>query len=371
MKLIVKILFFILLLLPLGGYSKEAKDVDVKEIVLSHINDSYEWHIITARGKHISIPLPVIVYSKESGWNCFMSSHLHAGHEYRGFSVAEDGEYKGKLVEKLQDGTYVRPLDISITKTVAGLLINSMILLWLVLAVSRKYRNDRPDSEAKRGLAGMVEVIINFVIEDVIKPSLGEKYLKFTPYLLTIFFFILINNLMGLIPLFPAGVNVTGNISVTLVLAVSSFVVINLFGSKHYWKDIFWPDVPTWLKVPIPLMPLLEFIGIFTKPFSLMIRLFANIMAGHAVILILICIVFATVKLGYTINGAMSAVSVLLCIFMNCLELMVAFLQAFVFTMLTSVFIGFAQMEGEHAEKHEETVADELKDKLITENNNN
>ena len=371
MNLFIKILFFTLLLLPFNGYSKEAKDVDVKEIVLNHINDSYEWHIITARGKHISIPLPVIVYSNESGWNCFMSSHLHAGHEYRGFSVAGDGKYKGKLVEKLPDGTYVRPFDISITKTVAGLFINCIILLWLVLAISRKYRNDKPDSEAKRGLAGMVEVIINFVIEDVIKPSLGGKYLKFTPYLLTIFFFILINNLMGLIPLFPAGVNVTGNISVTMVLAVSSFVAINLFGSKHYWKDIFWPDVPTWLKVPIPLMPLLELIGIFTKPFSLMIRLFANIMAGHAVILILICIVFATVKLGYTINGTMSAVSVLLCIFMNCLELMVAFLQAFVFTMLTSVFIGFAQMEGEHAEKHGEPAADELNDKLITENNNN
>lgn len=164
---------------------------------------------------------------------------------------------------------------------------------------------------------------------------------------------------MGLIPLFPAGANVTGNITITMVLALSSFVAINVFGSKHYWKDIFWPDVPTWLKVPVPLMPAIEFVGIFTKPFSLMIRLFANIMAGHAVILILTCIVFATAEMGAAVNGSMSVVAVFLAIFMNCLELMVAFLQAFVFTMLSSVFIGFAQMEGEHAaheveEKHKE-----------------
>jgi F-type H+-transporting ATPase subunit a len=160
---------------------------------------------------------------------------------------------------------------------------------------------------------------------------------------------------MGLIPIFPAGSNVTGNITITMVLALSSFIAINAFGSKHYWKDIFWPEVPTWLKVPVPLMPVIEFVGIFTKPFSLMIRLFANIMAGHAVILILTCIVFATAEMGAAINASMSVVAVFLAIFMNCLELMVAFLQAFVFTMLTSVFIGFAQMEGEHAEHTEHT----------------
>ena len=158
---------------------------------------------------------------------------------------------------------------------------------------------------------------------------------------------------MGLIPIFPAGTNVTGNIAVTLVLALASFFAVNIFGTKHYWKDIFWPDVPTWLKFPIPIMPVIEFVGLFTKPFSLMIRLFANILAGHAVILILTCIVFATAEMGAALNGTMSVVSVVLSIFMNCLELMVAFLQAFVFTMLSAVFIGLAQHNGEeeHSQK--------------------
>jgi F-type H+-transporting ATPase subunit a len=154
---------------------------------------------------------------------------------------------------------------------------------------------------------------------------------------------------MGLIPIFPAGANVTGNIAVTLVLAMATFFAVNIFGTRDYWKEIFWPEVPTWLKVPIPIMPAIEFIGLFTKPFSLMIRLFANILAGHAIILILTCIVFATAELGAAVNGAMSAVSVVLSIFMNCLELLVAFLQAFVFTMLSAVFIGAAQ----HTEEHE------------------
>ena len=158
---------------------------------------------------------------------------------------------------------------------------------------------------------------------------------------------------MGLIPIFPAGSNVTGNIAATLVLAVATFLVTNLFGTKHYWKDILWPDVPTWLKAPVPIMPAIEIIGLFTKPFALMIRLFANIMAGHSVILILICIVFVTVKLGTAVNASMSAVAVMLGIFMNCLELLVAFLQAYVFTMLSAVFIGMAQEGAGHAEEEE------------------
>ena len=158
---------------------------------------------------------------------------------------------------------------------------------------------------------------------------------------------------MGLIPIFPAGSNVTGNIAATLVLAVATFLVTNLFGTKHYWKDILWPDVPTWLKAPVPIMPAIEIIGLFTKPFALMIRLFANIMAGHSVILILICIVFVTVKLGVAVNTSMSAVAVMLGIFMNCLELLVAFLQAYVFTMLSAVFIGMAQEGAGHAEEEE------------------
>lgn len=348
---IAKIFFLIFISLP---FVSRAEGVDVKEVVLGHIGDSYDWHITTIGDKHISIPLPVIVRGHNGEWHCFSSGHLLHSHEgYEGFVVAHDGPYAGKLVEILPDGTQYRPLDFSITKTVAGLFINCIVLLLIVMGVARRYRGDTPTSKAKGGFAAMVEVMVEFVLDEVIKPGVGKNWAKFAPFLLTVFFFILVNNLMGLIPLFPAGTNVTGNITITMVLAISSFVVINLFGSKHYWKDIFWPDVPTWLKVPVPLMPAIEFVGIFTKPFSLMIRLFANIMAGHAVILILTCIVFATAEMGAAVNGSMSVVAVFLAIFMNCLELMVAFLQAFVFTMLSSVFIGFAQMEGEHVEHTE------------------
>ena len=156
---------------------------------------------------------------------------------------------------------------------------------------------------------------------------------------------------MGLIPFFPAGANVSGNIAVTLVLALATFLAVNLFGSKHYWKDIFWPDLPLMLKAPIPIIPVIELVGIFTKPFALMIRLFANMMAGHAVILSLTCVIFVTVKMGAAINGAMTVVSVAFSIFMNCLELLVAFLQAYVFTMLSAVFIGLAQEGKAHTEQ--------------------
>lgn len=327
----------------------EEQGIDVKTVVLDHIADSYEWHICTVGEHHVTIPLLVIVRSQSGEWHCFSSSHLHAGHEYEGFRIADEGVYAGKIVEQTAEGEVVRPIDLSITKTVAGLFVNCAVLLLIVLGVARRYRNDQPDAKAKGGLAGVLEMVIDSVMEGIIIPCVGPNYRKFAPYLLTAFFFIFVNNLMGLIPIFPAGANVTGNISVTLVLAMATFFAVNVFGTRDYWKEIFWPEVPTWLKVPIPIMPAIEFIGLFTKPFSLMIRLFANILAGHAIILILTCIVFATAELGAAVNGAMSAVSVVLSIFMNCLELLVAFLQAFVFTMLSAVFIGAAQ----HSEEHE------------------
>lgn len=318
-------------------------EFSVKQIVLGHIVDSYEWHITDIAGRPIIVNLPVILYTEESGWHCFSSKRVHHGAEYEGFFIADRGEYATKIVYEAADGSWKRPLDLSITKTAAGLMINSSILLLLVVPVAVSFRRRKADDAAPRGVAGAVEMAVEMVCESIIAPSVGHNWRKFAPYLLTLFFFIFVNNLMGLIPIFPAGTNVTGNIAVTLVLALCTFLVINVFGSKHYWKDILWPDVPTWLKVPVPLMPVIEFVGIFTKPFSLMIRLFANIMAGHAVILILTCIIFVTAKMGAAVNGSMSAIAVLLGIFMNCLELLVAFLQAYVFTMLSSVFIGLAQ----------------------------
>ena len=196
----------------------------------------------------------------------------------------------------------------------------------------------------------MIEATVMSIYEDVVKGCVGEDYKRYAPYLLTAFFFVLVNNLMGLIPVFPGGATVTGNIAVTMVLALCTFLFTNIFGTKAYWKEIFWPEVPTWLKVPIPMMPLIEFFGIFTKPFALMIRLFANMMAGHAAMLSLIAIIFITVKAGAVINGSMTVVAVAFGIFMNALELLVAFIQAYVFTMLSAVFIGLSRVK-EHKEK--------------------
>ena len=180
-------------------------------------------------------------------------------------------------------------------------------------------------------------------LDDIIKSCVGPNYRKFAPYLLTAFFFIFVNNIMGLIPFFPGGANVTGNIAITMVLAICTFLAVNIFGTKHYWKDIFWPDVPWWLKVPVPMMPFIEFFGIFTKPFALMIRLFANMLAGHMAMLVLTCLIFISASMGPALNGTLTVASVLFNIFMNALELLVAFIQAYVFTMLSAVFIGLAQ----------------------------
>ena len=181
----------------------------------------------------------------------------------------------------------------------------------------------------------------------MIKDAVGKDYEKYAPYLLTVFFFILINNLLGIVPFFPGGANVTGNIAVTLVLAMFTFLMVNLFGNKHYYKDIFWPDVPIFLKAPLPIMPLIEILGMFTKPFSLMVRLFANMLAGHIMILCAVAIIFLTAELGPLLNGSLGLVAVLFGIFLDCLEFLVAFLQAYVFTMLSSVFIGLAHQEPE------------------------
>lgn len=325
----------------------EAPDIDIKSMLFGHIGDSYSWHITRIAGKDISIPLPVIVKSS-TGWHCFMSSRLEDG-PCEGLYIAEGGKYDGKIVEKDASGNEVRPFDISVTKNVAGLMINSLILVLLVLGCSRWYRKHDVLKEAPSGLAAIIEPVVTFINDDVIKSSIPAAYsAKYAPYLLTAFFFILINNLMGIIPVFPGGANTTGNIAITLVLALCTFVAVNLFANRHYWKDIFWPDVPWWLKVPVPLIPFIEFFGIFTKPFALMVRLFANIMAGHAIILSFVSIIFLTVKMGPVANGTMSFAAMFFGIFMDFLELLVAFIQAYVFTMLSAVFIGLAH-EGQEA----------------------
>lgn len=339
-----KLLMIFALLLPLPAV---AEDLNMQEYLFGHIGDSYEWHITTVNGKPLSVPLPCIVRSKTSGWHVFSSRRLEEG-RFEGFRIAGAGEkYEGKIVETMSDGAVVRPLDLSITKNVLGLMVNCTLLVVLVLLAARWYRKHDALEEAPKGFAGVMEMLVTMVETDIIKDCIGKDYKRYSPYLLTAFFFIFINNLMGIVPFFPGGANVTGNIAITLVLALCTFFAVNVFGNKHYWKDILWPEVPTWLKVPVPLMPLIEIIGIFTKPFSLMVRLFANILAGHCMILGVVAVVFLTAKMGVGMNAGLSVVAVLLGVFMDVLELLVAFLQAYVFTMLSSVFIGLSRQEPE------------------------
>lgn len=317
-------------------------ELDMNSYIFGHIGDSYEWHITSINGKHISIPLPCIVF--DDGMKVFSSSHI----EENGYTLNENG----KLVNA---STGERPVDISITKNVLSLIMSSVLLVVLVLLSARWYRRHDPLKEAPRGLPGLMEMLITMVTDDIIKEGVGKEWEKYAPYLLTAFFFIFLNNLLGIVPFFPGGANLTGNIAVTLFLAVCTFLAVNLFGNKHYYKDIFWPDVPTWLKAPIPLMPLIETVGLFTKPFSLMVRLFANILAGHIMILGVVAVIFLTAKLGPMLNGSLSFIAVIFGIFMDVLELLVAFIQAYVFTMLSSVFIGLSRQEPEEETRQIET----------------
>ena len=347
-KLFSTIAVLLLMLLPAaasaadGHTASEPGELDMKNYIFGHIGDAYDWHITTINGHHVSIPLPCIVI--DGGLHVF-SSHKMAEH---GYTLNENG----KLVNA---ATGKRPLDISITKNVCSLILSSILLVTLILLTARWYKRHNVMKEAPRGLPGLMEMLITMVTDDIIKEGVGKDWEKYAPYLLTAFFFIFLNNLLGIVPFFPGGANLTGNIAVTLFLAVCTFLAVNLFGNKHYYKDIFWPEVPTWLKVPIPLMPLIEVIGMFTKPFSLMVRLFANILAGHIMLLGVVAVVFLTAKLGPVLNGSMSVIAVLFGVFMDILELLVAFIQAYVFTMLSSVFIGLSRQEPEHEHKQIET----------------
>lgn len=335
--------------------SSSEKGIDVQEIVLGHMADAYDWHICSIEGEHISIPLPIIVRSERTGdWHCFSSAklaHLEEGEDYLGFFC--NPEKNGKIYERLADGSTKRPLDLSVTKNVAQIWIVVFILMTIFLCCVRWYKKHDNLQEVPRGFVGTMEMLVMFIQDDLIRSSIGEKhYRRFAPYLLSVFFFILVTNLFGLLPVFPGGTSVTGNINITFFLAFCTMLAINIFGNKEYWKEIFWPDVPIFLKAyPLPIMPLIEVFGILTKPFALMVRLFANMMAGHAIILSITSIIF----IGWTLNmyagAGLTVVSFLMMVFMNCLEFLVAFVQAYVFTMLSAVFIGMAQPEHEGHKK--------------------
>ena len=342
------ILIFTLLL----SVSAKAEPLDVKSFIFGHTGDGYCFHITEINGEPICFWLPVIVHSKESGWHVFSSKHvceLKEGETYQGFFVAPmtDPKYPGKLVEVSASGEIKRPFDLSFTRNAFGIFLVCGFMLAFFLPAAKRYKKDPMAKPTK--YQGMVEWLTYMVLDGVISPSIPKsKVPKFAPYLLTVFFFIFFCNLFGLIPFFPFGTNVTGNLSITLVLALCTYFAVNVLGNKHYWKDILWPDVPLFLKFPIPLMPIIELVSTLTKPFALMIRLFANILAGHIVIMVLMAMIFIIGGMyGAGMGGVTSIISIFMMVFMTGLECLVAYIQAYVFTMLSSIFIGMAQEEPE------------------------
>jgi len=327
------------------------KRFDAGSTIIEHVVDAYEWHIMTIGEKHIFIPLPVILIH-EGKLYVFSSSNFHHGHEsYKDFSIChEKGPKKGKIVRIDKQGnidTTSSIIDLSITKNVFSLFISIFFILLIFLSAARSYRKN--GMGAPKGVARIVEPLLLFVRDDIVKPSVGPKYEKYLPFLLTVFFFILFNNLFGLIPFFPGGANLTGNISVTFVLALCTFVITNVSGNRDYWKHIVnAPGVPWWLKFPLPLMPIVELVGVFTKPIVLMIRLFANITAGHITALGFICLIFILGESNFIVGYGVSVASVLFYVFMGVIELLVAFIQAYVFTLLSSIYIGMAIEEHHH-----------------------
>jgi len=323
------------------------KKFDASSFIIDHVLDSHEWHILTigegANEKNIAIYLPVILYSSEKGFDIFSSKKLAHGHVYKGYRLEEEGDFKGKILNVNAEGvadTENRPLDFSITKTVVGMLFAAIIGLWIFLALARSYK--KSGISHPRGIQSFLEPVVLFIRDDIALPNIGEhKYEKYMPYLLSVFFFILLNNIMGLIPFPPPfGANVTGNIGVTFVLALFTFLITQFSGNKNHWKHVFAaPGVPTWL---LPIMIPVEIIGLISKPFALMIRLFANITAGHIIVLSLICLIFIFDSVW------VSPVSILFVVFMDCIELFVAFLQAYIFTLLSALFIGMATAEEHH-----------------------
>ncbi|MCD4730342.1 MAG: F0F1 ATP synthase subunit A [Bacteroidales bacterium] len=320
----------------------EGKAFDPGKMIIEHVIDAHEWHILTIGENHVSIPLPIILYS-HGKLDVFMSSKFNHGHEsYKGYKLEMEGDNKGKIIN-VETGEL--PLDISITKNVASMLISMILISMIFISIGKSYSKRK--GKAPKGLQSFLEPLILFIRDDVAKASIGEKkYEKYLPYLLTLFFFIFFNNLLGLVPFFPGGANLTGNIAVTGVMAVFTFIITTLNANKNYWVHIVnTPGVPWWLKIPVPLMPVVEIMGVFTKPFVLMIRLFANITAGHIIVLGFMSLIFIFGNMNVVMGYGVSIVSVGFAIFMGLLELLVAFIQAYVFTLLSALYIGMATEE--------------------------
>ncbi|MBP6335071.1 MAG: F0F1 ATP synthase subunit A [Bacteroidia bacterium] len=328
-----------------SGDAPSQEKLDPGKMIMDHIGDAHDWHLFG----HVSIPLPVIIYSSANGLEVFSSSRFEHGHaSYNGYSL----DAKNKIVSA--DGTDF--YDLSITKNVATLLFSLSLMLWMFMSVAGSYK--RRKGEAPKGMQSFMEPLILFVRDEIARPSIGEKrYMKFMPFLLTVFFFIWINNLLGLIPIIPGGANLTGNIAVTLTLAVFTFLITLFVANKNYWHHIFaMPGVPAWV---LFLLTPIEILGVFLRPFVLMIRLFANITAGHIIALSFFSLIFIFGEMSTGLGFGVSILSVAFVVFMTMLELLVAFLQAYVFTLLSAIYFGAAVEEHHH--DHEEVHAHEEK----------
>ena len=327
------------------GHAAHEEGFNAGEMIMHHIGDANAFHLVG----DIYIPLPVIIYNKTEGsWFTGLSTEFDLDHhgnstnEVRGFHM-----HHGRV---LPINEKIAIIDFSITKNVFTMLLSSLLLIVIFTTVAKGYR--RREGQAPKGIQGFFEPIVIFIRDQVARPYLGNKTDAYMPFLLTLFFFIWCLNLLGLIPIFPGSANVTGNIMVCAALALIILVVILVRANKDYWKHILMPDVPLLL---YPIVVPIEVIGIFTKPFALMVRLFANIAAGHIIILSLVSLVFIFGNSGESLSGGITGglVTTAFGLFMNVMELLVAAIQAFIFTNLSAVFIGLAiEDHHEHAEQH-------------------
>jgi len=329
-----------------GGHEKEK--FQPGEMIMGHVTDEHGWHL----WGHTSLPLPVIIYNSQRGISIFSSARFDHGHAtYGGYmldgnkvlaTTAPDGT--NASVAPVDESLTASTIDFSITKNVLAIFVSVALMLLVFLSVAKAYA--RRPGQAPKGLQSFIEPIIVFVRDEVAKPNIGPKYAKFMPFLLTVFFFILINNLMGLIPIFPGGANVTGSISVAFTLAAITFVLTLINGNRHYWGHIIaMPGVPK--PVLIILTPV-EILGVFLRPAILMIRLFANITAGHIIVLSFFALIFIFGEINTGLGWGVSVFTLVFTIFMSMLELLVAFIQAFVFTFLSAMYLGAAIEEPHH-----------------------